>query len=1741
MTGDAEPGHREGPSIAAGTAAWRRLPGEPDAVRAVWLVARRLGLTALALALIGTMIWLLFGIKRYVPVIGGFASGYRMPFGPLRLGQEDRALLATMGMPSPSLFSPRTIAWSDVSAELRTASGDEIIANLTRRVAAAKPGGPGEDMVIVYLSMLGVIDAGGEPCLVPPLSAETEIGPAASRHVSVRRLLESLRGAVPARVGIVTVLDACHGDLSWPLGIADGGFPVAVQATMAMATETLPRTWVLLPSGPGQTAHGHPLEGGTVFGTLFSRGMRGAADTTPYGNGDGIVDLGEFVAFLGSEVDRRALVSHGEHQTPTLYPALTKSSTPPKLSWARAWHIAEGVERKALLDRVAALPRNASRAGASAESAVDDMWWLAERWKAAAELRSIGQHLRPTLWQAYVQMLMRAEQLRDGGVGCLAELRSVETQAERLELELSSKLFSNVEYLPSIRLQRLARAERAFQVPPDVTAWTAQMERMVNGPQGAPESAIGPAQSASEWVLRAERGWLWLAARIDEGRPVDRGMLERWLAAIGTSPPGITSEAPEIHVARMVARSAPDDLWRSDPTLPLQLIRLVGKSRDALFALDVRTDKLVDLLTPRAKAAAALNRAFDLAFVADPASLAEARRIVDQVDVMFDETVSFVGMISESYRYADQLLDELPWLAAWWSQRQRVAAGEETSENERREGDVNPDWPRILDAVDQFYGVVSQGPQDAIAAVRAGGSDAVRIRADVIERYAGRMNEVKTLVEPLRDVFDNAVADLMATAPDTVNTLARIRRLLSTPLIRGEDRMRLLRRAASLQQRFVLVKVPEAVAGGNHTAPSGERALAAWVSWRESFVHPVARLLDSQARGLAARPVQPAEIAAGVGAAVAGIRRSIDGLAETLAGHDSRSGDSDEQLFGSTKEWDLYLADVERLASLGSMELATRRLTPVSVHDEQERSVAIRTSLLAAWHDRLVTAANEALDDFWAGVDASAPVWCLETAKAFSEVVEDFVSMMRIPHGMVSRRRLADRIAGLDKLLGPLGEGWGRLDVSRAALRVYSRPVLQDIAVRSASLRVEPPLADGVAALWFATSMASDPLPIARSGASGATVRLPLPFTTSGGATGAEWRFVDNVADILGIDPQAASLTAPVVEAIAWFRGHHVVARLPVATGATMRVVEWNAPPQVAPRITVRGDVPRNQSVAIVFDCSGSMGQRLPDGRSRLEAGREALYEVLERLARDGGWNASLWLYGHRTRWSRDQRGRYTAGLTKAGELDRDATIAAGEKFSLVPGDDVEQVMDVQPLVPVQVERIRAIVDAQQPGGETPLYLAIDEALRNDFAGADPGPGHVLVVTDGANDQSGGRIRSSSDVLRTLSAINFRRGRASLVHVDVIGFDLQPNGFDREVRLQDLQSLAADSGGRYFDATDPRKLAGALRASFQQVRFGVVGPNAPATTVEIGDAIEVPFPVAGTSVPYDVVLETGPPTPKRGVRVWGGERLELFTTGRGRALEFRRYDGGTEQGLRDSQTLLPDPENPQRIWFLGAHMALREGAKVRFPLSIQNGQADAFSPRPKAVWIDVQPMTATGPEGMPYTFMDMDFQPGRPVPVLDLAAYDWPANASTATIRSWIHFSAPQPDLAIPLPDVGPIGRSFEVPGLAKSTVMVTRAPPAASGEVVVTVLEEHPLEICGDLPVLHVSLTRGCRRALHITARGVQRVRHEFTVSATDGEIGPEVILGITTRKRFQSNAVGPSDVGGAPEPLIVPVPPPL
>ena len=1713
----------DAPSQSWGRVTWRRSSDTRfERKRLNWLFFRRIGLTLAALALIATLIWVLFSIKHRVPLIVGFATSYTPPLSPVVLSQEDRDLLQRLSI-SGRVFRPASVVWHDASDHVQSGHTADIVKELAAAVGQARPGGPGNDMIFVYLAMTGTLDREGRPCLIPPVVADVPAADESLNYIRVDRLLGELRNVVRPGTGIVLVLDACRTSLNWPLGVGDGGFSMAVES-MFIDTK-MERTWVLLPAGAGQLAHANPSDGQTVFARFFAMGMRGAADAAPFGNGNGKIELSELGAYLTQEVDRWSIAHCGERQTPLLVTSAAsgRAADNPQVAWVVSRTPADQL---GLGIKTASSTTATSSIRSSAE--VDDAdWWLGERWRTAERLRTTAPHERPYHWQNYLQHLLLAEQLRSAGVAFSDELIRVETLVERFELRLETFQMSSTNGLPSLRIRRIARTQVGSSVDPQVTAWKEAMVKYVTEPPppGTPPSVVKTLPvSPAAWLDTTTVAWDWLVEQIGAGLVVDRDMLARWLERLGDKPATLAADPLQIHVARMIVRWLDPAVWQAAPNLPGRLLRLVSVSRDAAYPLDVRADRVVEAFTPRAEFDKKTRLAIDLMFVGDAASLERAGSLATECEAGFSEINMLADEASRSIRFGDLMHDDLPWLAAWYVREMRFIAGTGQEGETRGNAFVQAfAWTPLVDAVHRLDDAILE--RFSISRANEKAFNPVELMNTLAERRRG----VEQYYKPLRAAFDAACEDLASLAPDTPTTLAGIRRVLSTPLVVGSVRMQLVERADDLQRRFSRVETATAEAKGKGLPrPVAVAAVAGWIPWRETLIHPLLPLLRREFPGAPTTPVQPRQVAVAIGRQVADVREVVRSLPKELANLQELEFKVDSSGPAGTAQALEYMQQGEFLARTSAAVTSHQNLF--------NETTPTQRFLTSAWHDRLVNAASTILDDFWAGVEPDDPMWCCEASRILLQKAVDLVRDAKINHGEAARRKVEERLLKLEAD----ANDFGRVSFNPRSVLLFPAEIRQDSPGNRTRLTVDREVPPGIASMWLAESMRSKPLPVLRG--SGATLlpRLPVPVGLDSNATETPWRIDASGERLLGPQGGTPRANSNMLDMVLWYRGHRIVTGMPLETAATIRTTEWRAGEAVSPRVTVRGDLPRNQSVSIVFDCSGSMGERLVDGRTRLEAGRESLYGLLEAIARDGGWSGSLWLYGHRTKWSRNSRGKYTADLTEAGKRERDKTVADGKPFRLLPGNDVEQVMDMQPLSPVQVLRIRSILDAQEPGGETPLYSAINEALRVDCGGANPGPAHVLAVTDGANDQSGGTIVTSSDVLRTLSRVNFKRSTRNEVRVDVIGFNLMAGRFDREVRVQELQSLAADSGGRYFDASDPSKLATSLRNSLRISRWGVEGGLASRDLVELDEAISLPRPVGGRTDTYDVKLDAGPSSPRRRVSVSGNEGLELFLAGGGRSLEFRRYDGGTEQGLRDSVTNLPDPSDPSRRSFIGAHMAVRDATSITLPVSIQNSDASGFSPRPVEAWVEVQPKSPGGKVGLPYVFYDLSWQPFRPVPVLNLTATNWPLLATTAEIRCWFRFRTAEPEVAVPLQDLVPgVERRFDIKCLPGSTVRaVVSASDSTPRSLRLSVIEEHPQPTSNNLPLLKVAVSPGCLRAVHILEPGTGRVRHEFEVAMVDGQLSGDVRLLVTDRQAIVKSAVGSLTATGAPEPLIVPIP---
>jgi hypothetical protein len=256
------------------------------------------------------------------------------------------------------------------------------------------------------------------------------------------------------------------------------------------------------------------------------------------------------------------------------------------------------------------------------------------------------------------------------------------------------------------------------------------------------------------------------------------------------------------------------------------------------------------------------------------------------------------------------------------------------------------------------------------------------------------------------------------------------------------------------------------------------------------------------------------------------------------------------------------------------------------------------------------------------------------------------------------------------------------------------------------------------------------------------------------------------------------------------------------------------APPGPGSIRVVRAEGAAQPAVEVIFDASGSMGKKLPDGTPRIDAAREVLKDFVTNVLPEGTPFA-LRAFGHIKPSSCDTR------------------------------------LEV-PLAPLDPASATKAIDAIQPKllSQTPLADSI-AAVGEDLAGA-PAGGTLLLLTDGEESCGG----DPSAELRAL------RQRAAGVDVVIVSLGLD----DPAVQAR-FSQLAEVAGGGYQDVRAVEELNDAVRGSRGRafevrdqagdvVAEGVVG----------GESVEVP---AGR---YEVVVGSGF---REQVRVGGGQAVEV--------------------------------------------------------------------------------------------------------------------------------------------------------------------------------------------------------------------------------------------------------------------------
>src|SRR5260370_13151164 len=194
--------------------------------------------------------------------------------------------------------------------------------------------------------------------------------------------------------------------------------------------------------------------------------------------------------------------------------------------------------------------------------------------------------------------------------------------------------------------------------------------------------------------------------------------------------------------------------------------------------------------------------------------------------------------------------------------------------------------------------------------------------------------------------------------------------------------------------------------------------------------------------------------------------------------------------------------------------------------------------------------------------------------------------------------------------------------------------------------------------------------------------------------------------------------------------------------------------------IAVAAPAEAAKSIALILDASGSMNAKLAEGRTRIEAAKAAVEEIVGKLQSD--IRISLRAYGHQSPTRKHD--------CKDTELMADFDGLAGNKASIL-------------------SKARSI----KAQGYTPITYVLKLAAE-DVGKEDAKPRVVILVSDGKETCEG-------DPCATAKAL--ADADASLV-VHTIGFAV-----DTAAKYE-LQCIARVARGRYFEADSAGKLAAAL-------------------------------------------------------------------------------------------------------------------------------------------------------------------------------------------------------------------------------------------------------------------------------------------------------------------------------------------
>lgn len=280
-------------------------------------------LTAIAAALLGGFAYFVFVRPRATPLICLHVTNYEAPLAPQAFAQEDIERFTQLFFSSGLSAGQISTGSSKVVEPANVSKGDDFLEALVKRVRSEDPGGPG-NVILIYVSAQGIVDAQGRPCLLaaaePRVEKELPQAPTPSeilrpeRLIDLKTLLDRLKQEHPQAWKVV-LLDAVRWERNWRLSRAENHFADALVPLMADLAPTMDsdRIVILNSCSPGEVGLADPVQERTLFGDYVASGLAGEADRSR----DGKIGLMELADYLAEQVEAAAQ-RRGRSQRPRL-------------------------------------------------------------------------------------------------------------------------------------------------------------------------------------------------------------------------------------------------------------------------------------------------------------------------------------------------------------------------------------------------------------------------------------------------------------------------------------------------------------------------------------------------------------------------------------------------------------------------------------------------------------------------------------------------------------------------------------------------------------------------------------------------------------------------------------------------------------------------------------------------------------------------------------------------------------------------------------------------------------------------------------------------------------------------------------------------------------------------------------------------------------------------------------------------------------------------------------------------------------------------------------------------------------------------------------------------------------------------------------------------------------------------------------------------------------------------------